>query len=158
MDERDIIAEVSAGPLRRGVAVGALIGLGVVFGKIAPDPTLSGLWQGLSALGAGGALLLGGLSWKATAGRIWLTQEGLFDHTGAALARIEDIEAVDGGAFSLKPSNGFAVTLKTTGPRYWAPGMYWRWGKRIGIGGVPSGRAARFMAEQLSQRLPKRSR
>ena len=60
----------------------------MVFGKIALDPTLSGLWQGLSALGAGGALLLGGLSWKATAGRIWLTQEGLFDHTGAALARI----------------------------------------------------------------------
>ena len=51
MDERDIIAEVSAGPLRRGVAVGALIGLGVVFGKIALDPTLSGLWQGLSVLG-----------------------------------------------------------------------------------------------------------
>lgn len=157
MREEDIQAELSAGPLRRSVAVGALAGLGVVLGKVALDPQTTALWQGVCALGAAGSLVLAVLSWQATAGRIVLTVEGLFDGTGRALATLDEIESIEAGAFSLKPSNGFAVRLKAKGPRAWAPGMYWRSGARLGIGGVPAGRAARFMAERLDALLKARA-
>lgn len=157
MREDDILAELSAGPLRRFVAVGALAGLGVVLGKVALDPQTTAVWQGICALGAAGSLVLAVLSWQATAGRILLTAEGLFDGSGRALGTLDEIESIEAGAFSLKPSNGFAVRLKAKGPRAWAPGMYWRSGARLGIGGVPSGRAARFMAERLDALLKARA-
>jgi hypothetical protein len=157
MREDDILAELNAGALRRAIAVGALAGLGLVLGKVALDPQTTALWQGVCALGAGGAVMLAVRSWQSTAERIVLTAEGLFDGTGRALARIDEIDGIEAGAFSLKPSNGFAVRLKAKGPRTWAPGMYWRAGARLGIGGVPSGRAARFMAERLDALLKARA-
>lgn len=156
MREEDIQAELSAGPLRRSVAVGALAGLGIVLGKVALDPQTTAVWQGVCALGAAGSLVLAVLSWQATAGRVVLTAEGLFDGMGRALATLDEIDSIEAGAFSLKPSNGFAVRLKAKGPRAWAPGMYWRSGARFGVGGVPSGRAARFMAERLDALLKAR--
>ncbi|NBR91457.1 MAG: hypothetical protein EBS68_16420, partial [Rhodobacteraceae bacterium] len=116
MREDDILAELNAGALRRAIAVGALAGLGLVLGKVALDPQTTALWQGVCALGAGGAVMLALRSWQSTAGRIVLTAEGLFDGTGRALARIDEIDGIEAGAFSLKPSNGFAVRLKAKGP------------------------------------------
>jgi hypothetical protein len=60
------------------------------------------------------------------------------------------------GALAFKPSNGFPVTLRARGPFVWEPGLWWRIGRRVGVGGVTPGTPARFMAERMQERIARR--
>lgn len=93
--------------------------------------------------------------WVSTSRDILLTPDELREEGGRVLCRIEDIDHVQRGAFAFKPSNGFVVVLKDTVPREraWAPGLWWRIGRRIGVGGVTSPGAGKAMADVLSARL-----
>lgn len=91
--------------------------------------------------------------WLATSGQVVMTEEGLFDQDGRPLALMEDIAGIERGMFALKPSNGFVVRLKTKAPSAWAPGLWWRMGRRLGVGGVTSAGAAKAMADILALRL-----
>lgn len=73
--------------------------------------------------------------------------------TGRPLALMEDIQEIERGMFALKPSNGFVVRLKTKAAPAWAPGLWWRTGRRLGVGGVTSAGAAKAMADLLALRL-----
>jgi hypothetical protein len=53
----------------------------------------------------------------------------------------------------MKPSNGFTVVMETKQPRAWAPGLWWRVGRRVGVGGVTGASQTKFMAEQIALRL-----
>ncbi|NNU79958.1 hypothetical protein HMH01_05845 [Halovulum dunhuangense] len=101
---------------------------------------------------AGGllAIHLARLTWIATGRRIILTRQGLSDSDGTLLATMDQIQRVDRGVFAFKPSNGFVVTLKDPAPRGWAPGLWWRLGRRLGVGGSVDGRAAREMADLIA--------
>jgi hypothetical protein len=85
-----------------------------------------------------------------TAGYIELRVTGLFFEDGRILALIDDIVRVERGAFAFKPSNGFVVSLKQKTARAWIPGLYWKFGSRIGIGGVTAPSDAKFMADALA--------
>ena len=61
-----------------------------------------------------------------------------------------NIASVDRGAFAFKPSNGFTVRLKSPAPRAWLPGLWWRLGRRVGVGGATPGKAARDMADVIT--------
>ncbi|SHJ15218.1 hypothetical protein [Wenxinia saemankumensis] len=152
---RDLAA---AGP-RRVAAVAALALLGLVL-----------VWLGLGAapvegreshpLGRVALLALGVLALvgaeavrRATARALILDRTGLHDDRGRMLARWEEIARVDRGAFAFKPSNGFVLHLTGRAPRGWAPGLWWRIGRRVGIGGVLNARASRVMAEEIAMRL-----
>lgn len=87
-----------------------------------------------------------------------LTTTGLYDHTGAAIAPLDNIDKVDRALFTFKPSNGFLVRLKTPGPRAWQPGMWWRVGTRVGVGGVTSGAATKIVADTLSMMVADRDK
>ena len=87
-----------------------------------------------------------------------MTDEAISDSNGLVLARIEDILAVDRGAFAMKPSNGFTLKLKTKQPRGWAPGLWWRLGNRVGVGGATAAGQSKFMAEQIALRIAGRER
>ena len=94
---------------------------------------------------------------RATQRDLVLTREGLFDSEGEALARMEDIASVDRGAFAFKPSNGFMIHLKDPAPRGWVPGLWWRIGRRVGVGGATSGKAARDLADVMTLMLAERA-
>ena len=64
--------------------------------------------------------------------------------------------SVDRGLFAFKPSNGFVVVLSQGGWRGWAPGLWWRLGRRLGVGGVTSAAQAKAMAEILSIEIARR--
>ncbi len=145
------LARVSASLPRRmfGLSILLVLGGGLIYLALAKPPQ-SMAWQ--LFLIAFGAVVL----WtaekmrRATRDVVILTADGLYDSAGQVLAPMEDIRDVERGTFAIKPSNGFVVRLHKKQSRAWAPGLWWRVGRRLGIGGVTSAGQSKFMAETLS--------
>jgi hypothetical protein len=72
------------------------------------------------------------------------------------IARWDEIKRVERGALAFKPSNGFLLTLEQPQPRAWVPGLWWRVGRRVGIGGITPAGEGRYMADQIAFRLSQR--
>jgi hypothetical protein len=109
----------------------------------------------LFALG-GAAIWLGVRLWQATALPLELTPAGLRVADGRVVARMAEIGRVGHGVFAFKPSNGFVLTLDRPAAAAWAPGLWWRLGKRVGVGGVTSRHEGRAMAEIIEIELRRR--
>lgn len=144
---------------RRLMGVGTLSLLGLLLVNVGlATMSAQPLW--LVALAAMGALSLLA-AWRlysATATVLTLTEEALHDQEGRVLARIDDVVSVDRGMFALRPSNGFVLSLSRSQPRAFAPGLWWRLGRRVGVGGVVSGAQSRAMADIISALIAERSR
>ncbi|OWU83262.1 hypothetical protein ATO6_19160 [Oceanicola sp. 22II-s10i] len=158
MDDTEVVARIEASGARRVFGLVMLSGLGAMV-----------LWLGLA--GPGGAVpvrigmaVLGLLVlWvavvmhRASADSLELTETELRTGSGLVIARVAEIETVDRGLFAFRPSNGFVLRLSEKKPRLWAPGLYWRFGRRVGIGGVAHAAECRAMADALSVMLVKRN-
>jgi len=143
-------------PGRRVIGVGSVgaLGLLMLWFVATQDPTPQ--WQaGMAVIGLG-ALWMAWRMWHATAGYLVLERDALVSSDGRVLARMEDVVSVARGAFAFKPSNGFTVTLRARGPFAWEPGLWWRIGRRVGVGGVTPGTPARLIAELMQQRIAAR--
>ena len=148
---------LAASPARRGIGVGALGALGAMLLWFAVSQSHAPEWQAVMVLMGAGALWMARRMWQATAAHLVLTPRALKSSDGRVLARMEDVVAVARGAFASKPSNGFTLKLRTPGPFAWEPGLWWRMGRRVGVGGVPHGTPARFIAELIQERIAQRS-
>ena len=93
---------------------------------------------------------------RGTASAVELTDNELRDADGTLIAAIADIESIDRGFFAFKPSNGFLIKTKTSNLRVWRPGLWWRVGRRIGIGGMTPGHQTKFMSEILAAMMAER--
>lgn len=148
----EVIAILAASAPRRfiGAAVLATLGLFLLY-LVLWFPPASILWR-LLLLAFGAFALFGCVRlWQATEVTLELTASELREKgTGRSLARVEDIREVSRGALAFKPSNGFSLVLTKPGERVWAPGIWWRMGRRVGVGGVTSSQQARFMAEMIA--------
>lgn len=144
------LARLGASRPRRMMGMVVLGGLALMLlwlGATLPQP---GPWQ-LVFLAAGILFGAGALAlWRATAVDLVLTETGLFDTDGRALARMDQIRGVDRGFFAIRPSNGFVLSLREAPGRAWAPGLYWRLGRRIGVGGVTRAAEGKAMADILA--------
>lgn len=148
MVERDRL-EVGPSPTRRAIMLIAIGGVGAML-----------VWLGFAASGglAGRLVLLVfgvcALSvlpalWRATSLRLVLDQGELTDTAGNRICTVDQVEGVERGALAFKPSNGFSLVLKERQSRGWVPGLWWRVGRRVGVGGIlPSGQT-KFMAEMI---------
>lgn len=140
-----------SGPRRAvGAAILAVLGSTLVWLALAHPPQVLALRMFLLGLGA---LLLWGTVrlWQATAQGLTLTAEALRCDDGTLVARIAEVREVGRGALAFKPSNGFLLLTDRPGPAVWAPGLWWRIGRRVGVGGVTDRAEARFMAETIAQ-------
>ncbi|WP_368184603.1 hypothetical protein [Aestuariibius sp. HNIBRBA575] len=155
-DENGVYATLNASAGRRLFALMVLYALGALLIYLAFTNPPALIWQVF--LIAFGAVVLFGAEHlrRATLLVLTLTEEGLSDSAGRVLARIEDIKDVERGVFAFKPSNGFTLVLTEKQPRAWAPGLYWALGRRVGVGGVTSAGASKFMAEQIAFRIASR--
>ena len=152
----EVLARIDPNQPRRWFALGvmyALSGLLIIL-AVFYQPTLA--YQGI--LLAMAVLVLFGADnlRKSTARSLILTEYELKDSAGQILARVEDVERVERGAFAFKPSNGFLVTTGKRGSRYWAPGLWWRLGRRVGVGGTTSAGQAKAMADILASVVAQR--
>ncbi|OED47034.1 hypothetical protein [Leisingera sp. S232] len=152
----DVLAAIEASAGRRvmGTAMLGLTGCLLIFVVFAAPPSPPWLVF-LLAVGFA-ALWLSVRMWQATVHRIELTTEVLRCSDGRVIAQVKDIEAIDRGFFAFKPSNGFLIRTKTTEARVWMPGLWWRSGRRIGIGGVTPGSQGKAMSEILAAMLVQR--
>ncbi len=158
-DRAAVIATLAPSKIRRWIAIVLIGALGAICICLALlRPPADALW--LVVLGAVGfaALWLARRLAVATRSRIELTDAGLHDAEGRVLAPIGNIAGVERGAFAFKPSNGFLVRLDRPASRAWHPGLWWRVGRRLGVGGVTPSAQGRLMADALAAMLAERDR
>lgn len=156
----EVLATVSASTGRRvlGLVSLGLLGVLLIYIAFARPPEL--IWQ-MFLIGVGGAALwMADAMRRATASKVELTARGLRDADGTLIAAIEEIESMDRGFFAFKPSNGFLLKLRSGAGqgRVWRPGLWWRTGRRIGIGGMTPGSQTKFMSDVLAAMLAERGR
>ncbi len=152
-DEDGVFARITVSPGRRLMALVVLYGFGALLIYMAFS-SLAGAFGTVILIALGIAVLVGAEAMRRNANaELLLTAAGLEDQTGLLLAPIDQIQSVSRGAFAAKPSNGFTLVMKTKQPRGWKPGLWWRIGRRVGVGGVVSAGAAKFMAEQIAFRI-----
>lgn len=153
-----ILARIVPSPVRRVFATGVLGGLGVLLELLAflRPPASFPLQLMLIALGVVALVLC--LKLHAATGRgLVLTAEALSDADGRVVAALDEIRKVERGVFAFKPSNGFVLHLKDRKPGAWAPGLWWRMGRRVGVGGVISGAEGRAMADLIAATIARRA-
>ncbi|MBB5723283.1 hypothetical protein FHS72_002923 [Loktanella ponticola] len=156
-DKDGVLAVVGASTGRRVVACGVIYVLGMLLIYVAlGEPPALPLLLLVLALGIGSLVLAEALR-RATLSEIMMTADTISTSDGMVIARIDDIVSVDRGAFAFKPSNGFTLKLKTKQPRGWAPGLWWRFGRYVGVGGAVSAGQSKFMAEQIALQVATRS-
>jgi hypothetical protein len=156
MLDEDVEVVLAASPGRRVIGVGsvAMLGLILLYLALVQSPTFG--WQ-VFMLGFGTlALWLAQRMWRATTLRLELSPAGLRCSDGRVVAPMDEIVGVERGAFAFKPSNGFMVKLSRGAPFAWEPGLWWRIGRRVGVGGVTPGTPAKVMAEILQDRINQR--
>lgn len=154
----ETLVTISASAPRRVFGVGTLLALGAVLVYLALGRSHAQLGWQLFLLGFGIlALVLAERMRRVTAMRLVLTEEGLFDSEGRELARVEEITGIERGMFAMKPSNGFVLRLKSARGRLWAPGLYWRFGRRLGVGGVTAASQTKVMSEVLTALMVERA-
>lgn len=152
-DESGEILRIQASVGRRVMAISVLFMLGGLLIWLAATNGGSMVETLVLIVIGFAALFFGEWLRRATRLAVILRVDGLFDSNGTLLAEWDDIKAVDRGAFAIKPSNGFSLVLNVAKGRGWAPGLWWRAGKRVGVGGVTAGPPARAMAEAIAFRL-----
>lgn len=97
-----------------------------------------------------GLLFVGRAMFLTDASRVIFDGDCLRDDTGLEICRLEEIVKVERGFALFKPSSGFVLMLKAEKPRGWSPGLWWRYGRRIGVGGATPSRAGRAMADAIT--------
>lgn len=148
--QQEVLATVSATGARRVMAISVLVLLGgvLVYMALAQPPQALG-WQ-LAMLATGiVVLLLAERMRRASVLVLELTRTELRERGGQVLARLDQIESVNRGVFAFKPSNGFVIITRAPHPLQWNPGLWWRIGRRIGVGGVAPAVQAKYMADVM---------
>jgi hypothetical protein len=152
-DSTEVLATVQASAGRRamGICCLGLLGLLLIYMAFMRAPALS--WQLFLILVGAGSLWVADAMRRATASKLELTPLVLRDADGTVIAQVDQITGIDRGFFAFKPSNGFLLKLGEGGARHWRPGLWWRMGRRVGIGGMTPGSQTKFMADVLAALL-----
>ncbi len=152
----EVLAVVEASEPRRWTGVVMLVALGalVIYVALSTPPAFG--WQVFLLAAGAAALWLARRLWVSTADRIELTRKELRTGAGDVIVRIDDVQTIDRGVFAFKPSNGFLIRAREASGNSWAPGLWWRLGHRIGIGGVTAAAQTKFMSEMIAALLAER--
>ena len=153
-DTDEVIISLHASAPRRAFGVGVMILLGVLLIYLAFRGDVQELTVRAFLTVTGlGALYLAQRMRQATVEVIELTDDVLRTSGGEVLAQMDQILRLDRGTFAFKPSNGFIMVLATRQGTRWQPGMWWRVGRRVGVGGVTSAPQAKAMAEIMQAKI-----
>ena len=145
-----------SGPRRTlGLVMQGLLGAMLLWLAVAYPPESLALRLFLVAFGIV-ALMLAQRGWQGSQQGIVLREDGLFQEDGRPIAPLAEIASVDRALFTFKPSNGFLIRLAEPIGRAWVPGMWWRVGRRVGIGGVTGGAETKMLADTLSALVARR--
>jgi hypothetical protein len=156
LDPNEVLATAGASPGRRFLGLVSLGGLGLMllYLGIVQSPALE--WRVFLLVLGAGTLWLADKMRRATLTRIEITETELRDTDGTVIALVADIDGMDRGFFAFKPSNGFLLHTETKGSNEWRPGLWWRVGRRIGVGGMTPAHQSKHISEILAVIMAKR--
>jgi hypothetical protein len=152
----EVIGTVSASMGRRVLGIASLALLGVLLIYVCFTQPPAALGQFFLLLTGAGALWIAEKMRRATSAVIELTATELRNSSGEVICLLDDVESIDRGFFAFKPSNGFLLKTKSSGARAWHPGLWWRAGRRIGIGGMTPGHQTKFVSEIIAATIAQR--
>ena len=157
-DPNEVLADIPPRPARRYAAVGMTLILGAVVVWIALTQQQASLLHTLFlALLGVGCLWQARSMWIVSAITLQLTRTELREENGRVLCLIENVARVDRGAFAFKPASGFLVRLKSPiVPNVYAPGVWWRFGRTLAIGGVTGRQDGKNVADLMIVMLAQR--
>ncbi|MEO0359341.1 MAG: hypothetical protein AAF386_13850 [Pseudomonadota bacterium] len=154
MIDGNILLMVS--PLRRIFALGALALLsGLCLYLVFNAPFSFGITV-IGSLIALGAFWAFAKMYQGTRLAVELRDDGMYLTDGRCLAAMDQIVRVDRGTFSIKPTNGFTLILRDKAAFEFVPGLYWRSGRKLGLGGVTAPHMGKMMSEALAMRIAER--
>lgn len=147
------IVKVEPSPPRRLLGVGLLLVVGfllIVTGMASIQVT-----NPYSLIQIGVSLAVFWSAWRvyrATSSHIVLKGGCIISSDGTLIARVDKITRVDRSLFAFKPTNGLLLLLDEPMASAWQPGLWWRIGRRVGIGGCTPRSQAKQLAEVLEDR------
>lgn len=151
MEPDDIICDLRVSRPRHVIGFAFLAGLGGLLLYIAfNSPPQNPLWLVFLLVLSGAVLFLALRFWTAARAVVVLTNDGLFLEDGTLICAMSNIRSVERGAFAFKPSNGFMVRLKERTKAGWMPGLWWRVGRMVGVGGVTPAAQGKMMADMIA--------
>jgi hypothetical protein len=156
-DDRILAVLRASGPrVSIGIASLAVLGAFLLWIAVTTPPADMG-W--LAVLLACGALSFWAAfeMYRAAQDGIELTRRELRTTGGRTICKVADVKGVERGALAFKPSGGFVVHLSARQPFGWSPGIWWRWRRTVGVGGVTRGAEARAMADILAMVIAERT-
>ena len=153
-----ILATLTPSTPRRIIGAGLLMLLGaMMLWVVVTTPPRNPGWLVFLILAGAGAFWLAVRTWQSTSVRLELTRSELRDSRGRVLARMAEVRAIDRGVFAFKPSSGFLLRLESSAPAVWLPGLWWRLGRSLGVGGVTGRDEGKYMAEVIAMMLADRA-
>ena len=84
-----------------------------------------------------------------------INKMGLYDLHENLICRISDIQRVDSSPYTFKSANGFIIILKEKTSFQLVPGLYWRLGRRISVGGLISKNESKLLSTAVANFLEK---
>lgn len=146
----ETVATLGATPGRRLFAIAVLAILGIILLYTAATEPFTPVGR-MALIGLGGFAIFGSERLRrVTLNPIRLTPTALYDGEDEVIFYIADVKTLDRGVLAFKPSNGFMVRLTTKQKRGWAPGVWWRLGRFVGVGGVTQSSDAKMMSELIA--------
>jgi len=95
--------------------------------------------------------------WQATATGLELTLTELREAGGRQVVMMEEVVSVERTAFGIvKPTNGFVIVTRSKSTSTILPGIWWRFGKLIGVGGLTGQGEGKAMAELMQELIKRR--
>lgn len=154
-----ILAKIEINQARRwlGIIMVSFVGLLCLYVVIAAPNRVPWVMFVMTLIAAG-FLWFAYSMYRATTDTLILSETSLTTGSGYLLCQIDDIEKIDRGFFAMKPSNGFTLYVKQNAPLKMVTGVWWRLGKRIGIGGTTNPAQAKEMANVISVLIAKRDK
>ncbi len=91
--------------------------------------------------------------WRSASTGLVLHGDRIAATGGSTVLWLADVARLERGVFAFKPANGVVVSLQRRGSFRWVPGLWWRIGARVGIGGMTPKARTKAFADMLEQRL-----
>ncbi|MEE2775026.1 MAG: hypothetical protein VYE27_08945 [Pseudomonadota bacterium] len=90
-----------------------------------------------------------------------ITPCGIFEKNGRLICNFNEIDKIDTSPFSFKATNGFVVKLKNKTTFDFSVGLWWKYNRRLSIGGMISKNESKYLSivfqEKLNDFLKKQS-
>ena len=93
--------------------------------------------------------------YKTTKHSIFLMKDCVVSSSGELLFEVSNINSIDNGIFSFKPSNGALVHLKSPMKGAFRIGLWWRAGRSVGIGGCTRRAEVNHMVDLIRNKIVK---